>query len=101
MMDINVRRMVWRVFYMEKAMGSRDPSPTMPALCKWGLFNLIHPRRNVIWGIYTLTEFSPVFRNHTPEAVGTLWYDYGIIDVIIFMLYFFVSLFGFALVRLS
>jgi len=60
MMDINARRAVWRVFYMEKRAGSRNPSPTLPELYKWTLYSFLHPRRNVVWGWYSLREFSPL-----------------------------------------
>lgn len=72
MMDINARRPTWRVYFMEKWMGSRDPSPTLPPLRKWTIKNFITPRVNVVWGIYTLREFSPLVVKLDTLAVLTV-----------------------------
>lgn len=60
MVDINARRVLWKAYYLKKIMGSRDPSPTMPALARWTIKNFLNPKERVIWGIYWLRPFSPL-----------------------------------------
>lgn len=57
--DVNIRRMCGASYRMRKLIGSRDISPTLPALSRWTIWNLLHPFRSVIWGVYYRWRIDP------------------------------------------
>ena len=57
--DINCRRMLWDSFYMRKILGSRDISPTLPALYPWTIANVLNPYKSTVWGIYSKRRIDP------------------------------------------
>lgn len=67
--DINARRMLWKAYYLQKRIGSRDITPTLPSLEKWSVKNLLNPKKNVVWGIYTKQEISPEVLDQDKDAV--------------------------------
>lgn len=67
--DINCRRMLWKTFFVQKRIGSRDITPTLPPLYRWTIFNFLNPKRDVIWGVYTSQEMSPTLIKNKPETL--------------------------------
>lgn len=66
--DINARRMIWQAYFMKKEMGSRDISPTLPALHEWSLLNPF----NSVWGFYSKQRIDPQVMEMDPMTLLTL-----------------------------
>lgn len=67
--DINCRRMVWQAYWMRKRIGSRDISPTLPALYPWSFWNMLNPFRSVVWGVYTKQPLDPSMLEENSDLV--------------------------------
>lgn len=73
--DINCRRMLWQSYHMKKYMGSRDISPTLPALSKWTILNFLNPKKRVVWGVYGRRRFDPLVMKMDTMNVLTIDLD--------------------------
>ena len=73
--DINCRRMLWKAYYMKKVIGSRDISPTLPALKRCTIENFFNPRVSTVWGVYTKQEIDPSLMEHDPMTFLAMHMD--------------------------
>jgi hypothetical protein len=73
--DINCRRMLWQSYFVNKIVGSRDISPTLPALSKWTIQNFLNPLKHVVWGIYSSRRFDPLIMRNDALAMLTIQLD--------------------------
>jgi hypothetical protein len=67
--DINCRRMLWKAYYMQKRIGSRDITPTLPPLKPWTILNFLTPCASTVWGIYTKQEIDPEIMENDPMTM--------------------------------